>query len=279
MKTLEFEISELAVNDEWETHNEDDFFAEILNKKDLLSISDLLKNNDITLSVETSNAECFMRTNMITDAKSNATPEQESYLNSYEDLVYDTDASFYSYASYKPEKDSFELRLVMESHDCGWVDKPVPLNAEEQAGLNNECKTYIRDFMSRILDKSKEEQEHKKDEIISYLQCYINLTQFDANTGEDRVCLSPEERNCCTACEETIKILCGASEKDLSMPREQIIANLKSIRDWFQSCYDEGAKHPDYKPTELNIGTLNAVKAALSIVEKNEKQNQAEYSI
>ncbi len=116
----------------------------------------------------------------------------------------------------------------------------------------------------------------KHDRIESELQCYVDLSLFDANTGEtfSKEFLSDEDKDRVTACEEAIKFLNGVHEDDLAMPKGEIRENITSICDMCRENF-ERLKAADYEVDSTvfknNQDTLNAFEAMLDIIDNPEK--------
>ena len=119
-----------------------------------------------------------------------------------------------------------------------------------------------------------------KDSIIAELQCYVDLSLFDAFTGEVLVKqqLSEKNREVCTACEEAIKYISGASEGELDMPIEDISAIIGGITKGLETSIaeretfmNELGKEESHKvgldrTNDEEIQTLKCFKAALDIL-------------
>ena len=78
-------------------------------------------------------------------------------------------------------------------------------------------------------------------EIIQNLQCFIDLTLFDATHGEtiNKDTLDKAAKTQVAACEEAIKLLSGASENTLAMPLKEISSTLTSLSAEFDNHIEE----------------------------------------
>lgn len=109
------------------------------------------------------------------------------------------------------------------------------------------------------------------------LQCYVDLSLFDANTGEtfSKESLPKEDRDIVTACEEAIKFLNGVHEDDLAMPKDEMRKNIESIRDELGEHLEQlKADNPtDIDSTVIrnNQNTFDAFDTMLDLIDNPEK--------
>ena len=103
--------------------------------------------------------------------------------------------------------------------------------------------------------------------VTSELQCYIDLSLFDPFTGESfsKDFLDGKDRDRVTACEEALKLLDGADETSLVMPKDEIKNNLNDIYDFFKKINEECRTH-GIIPNEMNVEAEEGFKAALDIL-------------
>jgi hypothetical protein len=106
------------------------------------------------------------------------------------------------------------------------------------------------------------------DEIRANLRCFIELSCFDAFTGEefDKSRLEPAHQKEVTACEEAIRFLDGASLDDLQMSKGDIITTLKQLADDFENGIAEAEAHGVDK--SLERGNITAFRAMAEIIEQ-----------
>jgi hypothetical protein len=121
----------------------------------------------------------------------------------------------------------------------------------------------------QISEKSESEENiMDMNKVTSALQCYIDLSLFDPFTGEsfDKDFLDGRDKDRVTACEEALKLLEGADEASLAMPKDEIRNNLEDIYNLFKKENEEDRAHGTV-PNELNAGAEEGFKAALDFID------------
>lgn len=117
----------------------------------------------------------------------------------------------------------------------------------------------------------------KLNRIESELRCYVDLSLFDANTGETfgKEYLSGKDREYVTACEEAIRFLNGIIEDDLAMPMEEIRKNIENIRDecgkHLEQLKAENPADVDSMVIRNHQDTFDAFEAMLDVIDNPEK--------
>ena len=108
--------------------------------------------------------------------------------------------------------------------------------------------------------------------ITSELQCYVDLSLFDSFTGESfsKDFLTGDDKNRVTACEEAIKLLNGADEASLAMPKDVITKYLTDIRDLFKEC-NEKCEADHIPSNQMNLDAQKGFEAALALISDSEK--------
>ena len=104
-------------------------------------------------------------------------------------------------------------------------------------------------------------------EIMQNLNCFIDLSLFDANTGENiyKELLDKEAQRQVTACEEAMHFLCGVPASELAMPKQEIIDVLQSLAADFEKGVAEAEANGVDK--SLEHSNIEAFKAMSEILE------------
>ena len=104
--------------------------------------------------------------------------------------------------------------------------------------------------------------------VTSALQCYIDLSLFDSFTGDsfDKDFLDGKDKDRVTACEEAIKLLEGADEASLAMPKNEIRNNLEDIYRLFKKENEKCRAHGTV-PDKMNTEAEECFKTALDFID------------
>ena len=116
--------------------------------------------------------------------------------------------------------------------------------------------------------------------VTSELQCYIDLSLFDSFTGESfsKDFLDGKDRDRVTACEEALKLLNGADEASLAMPKDEIRSNLNDIYDLFKKGNEECRAHGTV-PNDMNAEAEEGFKAALDILDNSTEKELSDEEV